>query len=64
MGTSTGIFQAPEVAVMVTVVLITAIVTPLLMRGTFMIKYAEDNDDHGRGATASYSPTVKSQAEA
>lgn len=64
MGASTGIFQAPEVAVMVTVVLITTIVTPLLMRGAFMIKCAEDDDDHGRGATASYSPAVKTQAEA
>ena len=38
MGASTGIFKEPEVAVMVTVVLLTTLLTPLLMRGAFAIK--------------------------
>jgi Kef-type K+ transport system membrane component KefB len=37
MGTSSGLFKDPEVAVMVTVVLLTTLLTPMIMRGAFMI---------------------------
>lgn len=37
MGASTGIFQDAEVAVMVTVVLLTTLITPLIMRGAFLL---------------------------
>lgn len=42
MGASTGIFREPEVAVMVTVVLLTTLITPLIMRGAFLLKDASD----------------------
>jgi Kef-type K+ transport system membrane component KefB len=42
MGASTGIFAAPEVAVMVTIVLLTTLITPLIMRGAFMIDDPSD----------------------
>jgi Kef-type K+ transport system membrane component KefB len=37
MGASSGLFKDPEVAVMVTVVLLTTLLTPMIMRGAFMI---------------------------
>lgn len=37
MGASSGIFKDSEVAVMVTVVLLTTLLTPMIMRGAFMI---------------------------
>lgn len=43
MGASSGIFQRSEVAVMVTVVLLTTLVTPLIMRGAFLLKDARDD---------------------
>ena len=42
MGASSGIFQQSEVAVMVTVVLLTTLVTPLIMRGAFLLKDGRD----------------------
>jgi len=45
MGASTGIFKEPEVAVMVTVVLLTTLITPLIMRGAFMIYCPEDAEE-------------------
>jgi Kef-type K+ transport system membrane component KefB len=64
MGASTGIFREPEVAVMVTVVLLTTLFTPLIMRGAFMIKCAEDDEDQGNGAATEYSTAVEMRAEA
>lgn len=37
MGASSGLFKDPEVAVMVSVVLLTTLLTPMIMRGAFMI---------------------------
>ena len=45
MGASTGIFKEPEVAVMVTVVLLTTLFTPLIMRGAFLLKDPSDESD-------------------
>lgn len=42
MGASTGIFKAPEVAVMVAVVLFTTLLTPLTLRAAFQIPCPED----------------------
>lgn len=44
MGASSGIFGDSEVAVMVTVVLLTTLITPLIMRGAFMISSPFDED--------------------
>ncbi|HEY2861342.1 MAG TPA: cation:proton antiporter [Terracidiphilus sp.] len=38
MGASSGVFQQSEVAVMVTVVLLTTLITPLLLRGAFLLE--------------------------
>jgi Kef-type K+ transport system membrane component KefB len=46
MGASSGILGQPEVAVMVTVVLLTTLITPLIMRGAFMLYCPEDNDEN------------------
>jgi Kef-type K+ transport system membrane component KefB len=48
MGASTGIFKEPEVAVMVTVVLLTTVFTPLFMRGAFMISCPQDVKEERR----------------
>jgi Kef-type K+ transport system membrane component KefB len=54
MGASTGIFREPEVAVMVTVVLLTTLFTPLIMRGAFLIKDpSEESDDQGTPESSS-----------
>lgn len=45
MGAASGVFREPEVAVMVSVVLLTTLFTPLLLRGAFHIKCAEDARD-------------------
>ena len=45
MGASTGIFKQPEVAVMVSVVLLTTMLTPLALRGAFHLKSAEDEEE-------------------
>jgi Kef-type K+ transport system membrane component KefB len=42
MGASSGIFGRSEVAVMVAVVLLTTIMTPLALRGTYQLKSAQD----------------------
>jgi Kef-type K+ transport system membrane component KefB len=49
MGAATGIFRQPEVAVMVTVVLLTTLLTPLALRGAFQLKCAEDDEDMSNG---------------
>jgi Kef-type K+ transport system membrane component KefB len=46
MGASSGIFGEPEVAVMVTVVLLTTLITPLIMRGAFILRCPEDEDEN------------------
>jgi hypothetical protein len=45
MGASAGIFKQTEVAVMVSVVLLTTLLTPLALRGAFQLRCAEDEDD-------------------
>jgi Kef-type K+ transport system membrane component KefB len=64
MGASTGIFKEPEVAVMVTVVLLTTLITPLIMRGAFMIKCPQDDEDRDGGASPDYNSVAESRAEA
>jgi Kef-type K+ transport system membrane component KefB len=74
MGASTGIFKEAEVAVMVSVVLLTTLFTPLLMRGAFAIHCAEDGDDedddgdvdvefHEPTDLPTYSPMIESPVE-
>ena len=64
MGANTGIFRESEVAVMVTVVLLTTLITPLIMRGAFMIKSPFDEDEHPEDDGASeYSSAEKVQAQ-
>ncbi len=65
MGASTGIFREPEVAVMVTVVLLTTLITPLIMRGAFMIQspYDDDAEETQAESASEYSGIVKLQAE-
>lgn len=60
MGASTGIFGEAEVAVMVTVVLLTTLITPLLMRGAFLLQAGnepqfslDEGEDFGE-ATGTY----------
>jgi Kef-type K+ transport system membrane component KefB len=64
MGASSGIFQEPEIAVMVAVVLLTTILTPLIMRGAFMIRCDEDDDDAGgkRNDAVPLPATVQTEA--
>ena len=45
MGASSGIFDRAEVAVMVTVVLLTTLVTPIALRWTFAMKSAQDEEE-------------------
>jgi Kef-type K+ transport system membrane component KefB len=45
MGAASGVFREPEVAVMVSVVLLTTLLTPLALRGAFRIKCAQDDED-------------------
>lgn len=65
MGASTGIFHEPEVAVMVTVVLLTTLITPLIMRGAFMIKSHHDEEEEFEGAddSSEYSNVAKLHVE-
>ena len=44
MGASSGLFREPEVAVMVTVVLLTTLLTPLIMRWAFSLPCSHDVD--------------------
>ncbi len=66
MAASTGIFNESEIAVMVTVVLLTTLFTPLIMRGAFLIKHPDENDEkteeEDRGSE--YNSIVESHAEA
>ncbi len=67
MGASTGIFKEPEVAVMVTVVLLTTLLTPLIMRGAFMISCPQDLEEQQRpssGKSGECSEIAEMQAEA
>jgi Kef-type K+ transport system membrane component KefB len=52
MGANSRIFHESEVAVMVAVVLLTTLITPLIMRGAFSIKCAEDDDEAHAGEYA------------
>jgi Kef-type K+ transport system membrane component KefB len=45
MGAASGVFRESEVAVMVSVVLFTTLLTPLALRGAFRIKCPEDDED-------------------
>ncbi len=45
MGASTESFGKPEVAVMVAVVLLTTLLTPLALRGTYQLKSRQDADE-------------------
>jgi Kef-type K+ transport system membrane component KefB len=64
MGASTRIFREPEVAVMVTVVLLTTLMTPLIMRGAFMIKSPFDEDESAEdNRRTEYSSAEKVQAQ-
>ena len=49
MGASTGIFGRSEVAMMVAVVLLTTLLTPLLLRGTFNLKSDQDDEEEING---------------
>jgi Kef-type K+ transport system membrane component KefB len=53
MGASTGIFGRPEVAVMVAVVLLTTLLTPIVLRGTFSLKSRQDIEE----GLVSFSPS-------
>jgi Kef-type K+ transport system membrane component KefB len=66
MGAATGIFKEPEIAVMVTVVLLTTLFTPLVMRGAFLIKCPQDlkEDSEENGVSEFTSTIVESHAEA
>jgi Kef-type K+ transport system membrane component KefB len=44
MGAASGVFREPEVAVMVSVVLFTTLLTPLALRGAFNIRCIEDEE--------------------
>lgn len=60
MGASSSIFKQPEVAVTVTVVLLTTLITPLIMPGAFAIKAPQDDEDEDGG---SGTPQLSSAAE-
>ena len=71
MGASTGIFKEPEVAVMVSVVLLTTLFTPLIMRGAFAIHCPEDeaeaeeseSEAESHEAASEYAGHLEMQAE-
>jgi Kef-type K+ transport system membrane component KefB len=67
MGASTGIFQKPEVAVMVAIVLLTTLITPLALRGAFQLKSDDDPEsltDEVEAFTMSATPEVSVPAPA
>lgn len=66
MGASTGIFNQTEVAIVVTVVLLTTLFTPLVMRGAFLMKCPQDVEEGepGENDSALYSSIAESRAEA
>jgi Na+:H+ antiporter len=45
MGAASGIFKAPEIAVMVAVVLLTTLLTPLALRGAYQLKSPQDMEE-------------------
>ena len=50
---------------MVTVVLLTTLLTPLIMRGAFAIKCAQDEDDNQKpDGSSGFSPPLETRAEA
>ncbi|MGA9461961.1 MAG: cation:proton antiporter [Terracidiphilus sp.] len=61
MGAASGAFGEPEVAVMVSVVLFTTLLTPLALRGAFHIKCAQDVEDE---ELAVYEALLQSPANA
>jgi Kef-type K+ transport system membrane component KefB len=64
MGANTGIFNEAEVAVMVAVVLLTTMITPLLLRGAFLIKCPQDEEEDRKQANSSQRSSVSEmQAE-
>jgi Kef-type K+ transport system membrane component KefB len=63
MGASSGIFNESEIAVMVSVVLLTTLITPLIMRGAFMIHCAEDDEEQTTGTGSQGSSAVELRAE-
>jgi Kef-type K+ transport system membrane component KefB len=68
MGAATGIFGRTEVAVMVTVVLLTTLLTPLALRGAFELKSPQDfaeglDDPEGNIASISTQAPFASGAE-
>ena len=63
MGANAGIFHESEVAVMVTVVLLTTLITPLIMRGAFHIKCAQDDEDEQSDALTEFVRSTEMQTE-
>jgi Kef-type K+ transport system membrane component KefB len=59
MGASTGIFGQSEVAVMVAVVLLTTLLTPLALRGTFRLQSPQDLEEGLAKATPSEVTAVR-----
>lgn len=63
MGANTGIFNESEVAVMVTVVLLTTLITPLIMRGAFLLKDgSEEEPEEENKESAEYSGAFELRA--
>ncbi len=63
MGAATGIFGRTEVAVMVTVVLLTTLLTPLALRGAFDLKSQQDFEE-GIEDPKPMMPAISGQASA
>lgn len=63
MGASTGIFQESETAVMVMVVLLTTLITPLIMRGAFLIRCPQDEGDSSGHGAPEYSDVAQMRAD-
>ncbi len=65
MGITAKVFNESDVAVMVTVVLLTTLITPLALKGAFQLKAAGDDDDDDALELDSFveSTTQTSQAE-
>ncbi|HEX4156010.1 MAG TPA: cation:proton antiporter [Acidobacteriaceae bacterium] len=62
MAVSANVFKQPEVAMIVTVVLLTTLVTPLALRGAFHLKCPEDNQDFPGGLNEVLDPPPQSRA--
>jgi len=58
IGASSGIFKEPEVAVTVTVVLLATLLTPLIMRGAFAIRRAQDAEGYEKPGDSSSLPSA------